>query len=216
MIIVPTQYKRSAPSPFIVFEGINGCGKTTLRNNLATHLTEINQPHVITREPGGSALGQEIRKLLLAWDGEPKSIRTELLLFAADRAEHIEKVIHPARESGAWVLCDRFIYSTIAFQGFGRGIPRTLIDQANELAIGNTTPDLVVLLDLDPNVAATRMAARTDSDQDNFEDEALAFHTRIREGFLEIAKTSPTPFLVLDAEQSPEHLLTTLKTALQI
>ena len=216
MIVEPSQYKLSSHAPFIAFEGINGCGKTTLIRNLASHLTATNISHIITREPGGSPLGTEIRKLLLEWDGAEKSVRSELLLFAADRAEHIEKVIAPAQQADKWVLCDRFIYSTIAFQGYGRGLSRSLIDQANELAIGNTLPNVVVLLDIDPRIAAQRMASRTDNGQDNFEREALAFHTRIRNGFLELAETSPTPFLVLNAERSPEELASTLITAFDV
>lgn len=216
MIIEPSQSKLLSHAPFIVFEGINGCGKTTLIRNLASHLTATNVSHITTREPGGSPLGTEIRKLLLEWDGAAKSVRSELLLFAADRAEHIEKIIVPAQQADKWVLCDRFIYSTIAFQGYGRGLSRSLIDQANELAIGNTLPDVVVLLDIDPRIAAERMASRTDNGQDNFEREALAFHTRIRNGFLELAETSPAPFIVLKAENSPEELLSTLLTAFDV
>lgn len=163
--------------------------------------------HVVdTREPGGTPLGAEIRKLLLAWDGDKKSDRAELLLFAADRAEHIDKVIRPSREAGSWVLCDRFIYSTITFQGHGRGIRRDWIDQANALATQGFLPDLVVLLDLDPSSARARVEARIGNGRDSFEEEELSFHTRIRNGFLECADTLPTPFLVLDATLSPEEL----------
>jgi len=163
--------------------------------------------HVVdTREPGGTPLGTEIRKLLLAWDGDKKSDRAELLLFAADRAEHIDKVIRPSREAGSWVLCDRFIYSTITFQGHGRGIRRDWIDQANILATQGFLPDLVVLLDLDPTTARARVEARVGNGRDSFEEEELSFHTRIRNGFLECADTLPTPFLVLDATRRPEEL----------
>lgn len=216
MIIDPSTFTLSAPAPFVVFEGINGCGKTTLLTKLERSLADQNIPHRTTREPGGTPLGTEIRKLLLEWEGEPKDPRTELLLFAADRAEHIEKVVRPAKQEGEWLLCDRFIYSTIAFQGYGRGLSRTLIDEANNLAIGETTPDLVILLDIDPVVAAKRMANRSDNGRDSFEDEALAFHRRIRDGFLEIASSLPTPFLVLDAELTPDELLRTVEPTLGI
>lgn len=216
MIIDPSTFTLNTPAPFIVFEGINGCGKTTLLTKLERSLAEHNIPHRTTREPGGTPLGTEIRKLLLEWEGEPKDPRTELLLFAADRAEHMEKVARPAKREGQWLLCDRFIYSTIAFQGYGRGLSRTLIDEANNLAIGDTTPDLVILLDIDPTVAAKRMANRSDNGRDSFEDEALAFHRRIRDGFLEIASSLSTPFMVLDAELTPEELLHTVETTLGI
>jgi dTMP kinase len=192
---------------FIVFEGINGCGKTTLMRAVAARLREAGEVVCETREPGGTPLGVELRRLLLAWDGARKSDRTELLLFAADRAEHIDKVVLPALARGEWVLCDRYIYSTIAFQGYGRGVRRDWIDHANELAIQGTTPDLVVLLDLDPSEALRRINARSGNGADAFEDEAISFHNRIRAGFLECAASSPTPFCVLDAAQSPAALV---------
>ena len=159
-----------------------------------------------TREPGGTPLGQELRKLLLEWQGEPKSHRAELLMFAADRAEHVDKVIRPHLAKGSWVLTDRFIYSTITFQGHGRGIDRTLIDEANKLAVQGTLPQLVILLDVSPEEAFKRIASRNSHARDSFEDEELAFHKRIREGFLECARESEVPFLVLDATKTPEEL----------
>jgi dTMP kinase len=206
---------KNRPS-FVAFEGINGCGKTTLMRGLSERLRSGGAQVVDTREPGGTPLGTEIRKLLLAWDGDKKSDRAELLLFAADRAEHIDKVIRPSREAGSWVLCDRFIYSTITFQGHGRGIRRDWIDQANTLAMQGFLPDLVVLLDLDPITARARVEARVGNGRDSFEEEELSFHTRIRNGFLECADSLPTPFLVLDATQSPEELLRTVEQALGI
>jgi dTMP kinase len=197
---------KNRPS-FIAFEGINGCGKTTLMRGVSERIRSRGAKVLDTREPGGTPLGTEIRKLLLAWDGDKKSERAELLLFAADRAEHIDKVIRPSRDAGSWVLCDRFIYSTITFQGHGRGIRRDWIDQANTLATQGFLPDLVVLLDLDPTMARARVEARVGNGRDSFEEEELSFHTRIRNGFLECADTLPTPFLVLDATQSPEELL---------
>lgn len=191
---------------FIAFEGINGCGKTTLHKLLSAKLVNSGKKVCDTREPGGTPLGVEVRKLLLDWSGEKKSSRAELLLFAADRAEHVDKVIRPSLAQGAWVLTDRYIYSTLTFQGHGRGIDRQLLDQANALAIQGTVPDLVILLDLSPEEAFKRIASRNASARDSFEDEELAFHTRIREGFLECAKESPVPFLVLDATKTPEQL----------
>jgi dTMP kinase len=205
-MLVSSEYILTTSPAFIAFEGINGCGKTTLHKLLSSKLVASGRPVCDTREPGGTPLGVEIRKLLLDWSGEKKSSRAELLLFAADRAEHVDKVIRPNLERGMWVLTDRFIYSTITFQGHGRGIDRELLDQANTLAIQGTVPDLVILLDLAPEEAFKRIASRNSSARDAFEDEALAFHGRIREGFLECAKESPVPFLVLDATKTPEQL----------
>lgn len=200
---------------FIAFEGINGCGKTTLHRLVSEHLSSQGLAVTDTREPGGTELGLEIRKLLLEWRGEKKSSLAELLLFAADRAEHVNKVIKPALLNGRNVLSDRYTYSTITFQGNGRGINRALLDQANELATQGVVPDLVILLDLDPAEALKRMALRTGNGKDSFEDEELAFHTRIRHGFLECAETLPVPFLVLDARATPNELFNQTCSVLQ-
>ena len=205
-MLVTTTFKLSLAPSFIAFEGINGCGKTTLHKLLSAKLQESGNMVCDTREPGGTPLGQELRKLLLDWQGEPKSHRAELLMFAADRAEHVDKVIRPHLAKGSWVLTDRFIYSTITFQGHGRGIDRTLIDEANKLAVQGTLPQLVILLDLSPEEAFKRIASRNSHARDSFEDEELAFHKRIREGFLECARESEVPFLVLDATKTPEEL----------
>ena len=206
MLVDQNSFVLATKPAFIAFEGINGCGKTTLHKTVSAVLQAHAIPVVDTREPGGTPLGLEIRKLLLEWSGEKKSDRAELLLFAADRAEHVEKLIQPSIASGSWVLCDRYIYSTLAFQGSGRGIPRNWLDQANSLATQDLEPDLVVLLDLEPAIALRRVATRTGNGRDSFEDEHIDFHTRIRQGFLECARNSKTPFLLLDATQSPEEL----------
>lgn len=205
-MIVTSDFILSRRPAFVALEGINGCGKTTLHRLLTAHLTAAGHTVCDTREPGGTPLGLELRKLLLEWRGEPKSHRAELLMFAADRAEHIEKVVKPNLACGKWVITDRFIYSTIAFQGAGRGIERKLIDAANQLAIGETIPDLVILLDLPIKEAFQRIAMRNATSRDNFEDEELAFHARIREGFLTCARESEVPFLVLDAAKTPAEL----------
>ena len=205
-MIVPKTFKLPLAPSFIAFEGINGCGKTTLHKMLSAKLQDSGKPVCDTREPGGTPLGQELRKLLLDWRGEPKSNRAELLLFAADRAEHVDKVIRPRLAQGSWVLTDRYIYSTITFQGHGRGIDRALIDEANRLAIQGTLPNLVILLDLSPEEAFKRIASRNSQSRDSFEDEELAFHNRIRQGFLDCARESQVPFLVLDATKTPAEL----------
>jgi len=208
MKIIPSTFSPPQKPLFVAFEGINGCGKSTLHRAVSEQLRARGVELVDTREPGGTALGTEIRKLLLEWSGAKKSDLSELLLFAADRAEHVETVIKPALIQGRWVLCDRYIYSTITFQGHGRGISRDIIDHANALATQGLTPDLVVLLDVDPQVALTRISKRVDNGKDNFEDEQIDFHTRIRNGFLECAEKLPVPFLVLDATKSPQELVT--------
>jgi dTMP kinase len=213
MRISPESFSFAPGGTFIAFEGINGCGKTTLLRSLVSVLEKLAQHRgevqeiITTREPGGTPLGVELRKLLLSWSGEKKSDLAELLLFAADRAEHTDKVIRPALERGAVVVSDRTCFSTITFQGYGRGVSRSWIDQTNALAMQGVMPHLVILLDLDPKVAMARIAARTGNGADAFEDEALAFHERIRNGFLACADESPVPFLVLDATKTPEQLV---------
>lgn len=193
-----------AYAPFVACEGVNGCGKSTLITNLSTRLEAAGRPFVKTREPGGTPLGLELRKLLLEWKGEKKSDLAELLLFAADRAEHAEKIIRPALAQGSTVLCDRYLYSTITFQGNGRGISMDWIKQTNSLATQGLLPDLVILMDVDPSEGLRRTKARASQAEDSFEAEELAFHQRIREGFLTIAKESPVPFLVLNGLDSKE------------
>jgi dTMP kinase len=205
-MIVDLSFRLPVAPTFLAFEGINGCGKSTLLSRIQARLSARGEKVVSTREPGGTALGVELRRLLLDWKGEKKSDRAELLLFAADRAEHVEKVIRPGLASGSWVLSDRFIHSTIAFQCHGRGLRRDWTEEANALAIQNTRPSLVILLDLDPVVAAERLRKRGDAARDAFEEEAMSFHRRIREGFLECARSESTPFLVLDATQTPAEL----------
>lgn len=205
-MLVTDDFKLPKTPCFIAFEGINGCGKTTLHKQLSQKLKAAGKKVCDTREPGGTPLGHQLRKLLLEWEGEAKSHRAELLLFAADRAEHVDKVIRPNLAAGTWVLTDRFIYSTITFQGHGRGIDRALIDEANNLAIQGTVPDLVIVLDLSPEEAFKRIAQRNSTSHDAFEDEELAFHNRIRDGFLECARDSSVPFLVLDATKTPDEL----------
>jgi dTMP kinase len=206
MKVDPLSYSLTKRPAFIAFEGINGCGKTTLHRKVSEYLQSRSVKHVDTREPGGTALGKEIRKLLLEWPGEKKSERSELLLFAADRAEHVDKLIKPSLANGSWVLCDRYIHSTITFQGHGRGIQRSWLDQAIALATQGLEPDLVVLLDLEPAIALSRISKRSGNGRDSFEDEHLEFHTRIRNGFLECAEQSSTAFLVLDACEEPDTL----------
>ncbi len=208
MRVAPSSFRFQRRSAFVSFEGINGCGKTTLMRTLAAVLRERSQTVVETREPGGTPLGEEIRKLLLEWPGEKKSERTELLLFAAARAEHVDKVIRPALTAGSWVLCDRFLHSSVAFQGYGRGISLDLIDQANNFAVQGTLPDLVFLLDIDPQTALRRIASRKNGEADSFETEELSFHERIRQGFLACADSSSAPFVVLDGSLSPGELVT--------
>ena len=194
-------------APLITFEGVEGAGKTTLAQHLADWLRAQGVPVRLTREPGGSPLGEHLRPLLLH---EPLDAWAELFLFLADRRQHTLQVILPALEQGAWVLCDRYADSTLVYQGYGRGLDTALIRRLNALATGDLTPDLTVLIDLPVEDALARANA-----PNRFEAETLAFHTRIREGYLQLACAEPRRFLVLDGLQPLEALQASLKQAVR-
>jgi dTMP kinase len=194
-------------APLITFEGVEGAGKTTLAQHLADWLRAQGVSVRLTREPGGSPLGEHLRPLLLH---EPLDAWAELFLFLADRRQHTLQVILPALEQGAWVLCDRYADSTLVYQGYGRGLDIALIRRLNALATGDLTPDLTVLIDLPVEDALARANA-----PNRFEAETLAFHTRIRESYLQLARTEPRRFLVLDGLQPLEALQASLKQAVR-
>ena len=190
---------------FIVIEGVNGAGKSTIITKVQEHLSLNNIPAIFTREPGSGELGVIIRDIVL---NSPEKIPelTELFLFAADRSQHVEKIIKPAIAENKLVISDRYYYSTIAFQSYGRGLNYDLVQQINQLAIQNTTPDLVILLDLEPDIGLQRNQVDPDKTVDNFECTELEFHQRIRQGFLKIAETLPENFIIIDANRSPEEV----------
>ena len=196
---------------FITLEGGDGVGKSTQAELLAAWLEEQGREVVRTREPGGTPLGLEIRRLLLHGGGEIGAVdpRAEALLYAADRAQHVATVVRPALERGAVVVQDRYIDSSLAYQGAGRVLDVAEVRELSEWASGRLWPDLTVLLDLDPGAAAERLAARnsaTGGAVDRLEAEAAAFHEAVREGFRVIAAAEPERFLVLDAIRTPEAL----------
>jgi dTMP kinase len=191
---------------FIAFEGLDGSGKSTLIGQLKLELTTkgqyTDQAVVVTREPGGTVLGDDIRHLLLRTESEAPVARAELLLYIAGRAQHVEKVIRPALLEKKWVLCDRYSASSVAFQAGGRELKRGDIDWLNNFATAGVIPDLWVLLDLTSEEAAKRM---TNRDLDRFERESKPFHDRVRNAYLELARAGKN-WLVLDAALSPEVL----------
>jgi|1048.fasta_scaffold62539_1 dTMP kinase len=215
MLIQPHQVQ----SPrFIVLEGVNGAGKTTLQKRLSDYLKNHGHHTVCTREPGGTEIGKGIRSLVLGSGKGKICDRGEMFLFAADRSQHVEEVIRPAVDAGKVVICDRYFYSTMAFQGYGRGISTDLIWEINKIAVGGVLPDLILVLDLDPQTGLNRNKKGSDGKDgpDSFEEEELAFHTRIRDGFLEIAKKRPENFLVIDANGSPDDVWNVTKNSIDI
>ena len=179
---------------FLTLEGLDGSGKSTQAKLLAAFLEGRGLPVVLTREPGGGLPG--VRDLLLRGELSPEA---EYLLFSADRAEHVRRVILPGLEGGAWVVSDRYLDSSLAYQGFGRGLPLPwLLEVAKEATLG-LTPRLTFLLDLPPEEALRRV-----KDPDRLEREGLAFFQRVREGYLFLAEEEPHRFVVLDATESVE------------
>jgi dTMP kinase len=180
---------------FITFEGGEGCGKSTQSRLLLKKLEQQNVPVVLTHEPGGTALGNELRKTLKRKRGSSVSPQAELFLLAASRAQLVTEVIRPALEEGKIVICDRFTHSTMVYQGYGRGLDFTAINMVNNMATGNLNPDLIIFPDISPEQGL----ARKRSLKDRFELEDLSFHRRVREGYLKMAAAEPDRWLVIDA-----------------
>ncbi|MCC7405196.1 MAG: dTMP kinase [Bdellovibrionales bacterium] len=195
---------------FVVFEGLDGAGKSTLIKGVEAHLQTLGQVVHLTREPGGTPLGEEIRQQLLRVQGDTPVPRAELLLYEAARAQHVERVIRPGLAQGKWILCDRFSQSTVAFQVGGRRLNRKIIDDLNRYATDGLQPDLVVLVDLPVDESLKRMSRREQEKgqgKDRFELEERAFHEGVRASYLAQAAEEPQRWLVLDGLQNPDQLL---------
>lgn len=186
---------------FVTFEGSDGCGKSTQMNLLAKRLQEQGLEVVITREPGSAGLGVELRKILLNYDGEV-SCNCEAFLFLADRAQHIDMIVKPALDRGAIVLCDRHIDSTVAYQGYGRGVELAQIDYLNKLATSGLRPDLTFVFDIDVETSMSRVGKV----KDRMESAGVEFHQRVRDGFLALAKAEPERVRVISALDSIENI----------
>jgi dTMP kinase len=184
---------------FVAFEGGEGAGKSTQVAALAELLRSRGLDVVLTYEPGDSPIGAQVRRLLLGHDSAGLSDRAEALLYAADRAEHVERVVRPALARGAVVVTDRYVDSSLAYQGAGRPLDPEDVARLSAFATGGLVPDLTVLLDLDP-VEGLRRAG----DPDRLEGEPLEFHQRVRARFLELAAAEPGRYLVVDASAAPE------------
>lgn len=196
-------------SMFLVFEGLDGSGKSTLMNTLNKALIEKGFSTVMTREPGGTELGDLLRKMILDPQSEHPVPRAELLMYEASRAQHVDKVIQPAIDNGKWVLCDRFTASSIAFQSGGRAIQYSEVEWLNRFATNQLEPQLTVLLDLTVEESEKRRSLRsmkTGESQDRIEQEKSDFHERVRQSFLLQASLDPEKWIVMNAGDSPEQL----------
>jgi len=183
------------PGTFITLEGPEGAGKTTQVKLLSKALTNLDVPHVVTRDPGGTPLGKQVRRILLT-PGMEVAPMAELLLYQADRAQHVAEVIRPALEAGKLVLCDRFVDSSIAYQGYGRNIDIKLIKDLNELSTGGLRPLMTILFDIQSEDGLSRLHPGA---EDRIEREAIDFHKRVRSGYLALAEAEPERWRILDA-----------------
>ena len=196
-------------APFISFEGIDGSGKTTQITLLEKHLKSRDLPVVVAREPGGTEVGESIRQVLLHSRNAELRPLSELLLYYASRHQNLYQRILPALDAGYWVLCDRDADASMAYQGYGRGVDLSLIDQLNQMVISQHMPDLTVLIDMDPALAVSRARDRNrhDSvDEGRFEKESLEFYQRVRQGYLKIAQNFPHRVRVVNGDQPVETL----------
>ena len=202
----------SSEGKFITLEGGEGAGKSTSRDFIVELLDARNIPFVQTREPGGTALSETLRSLLLTKEGPAPSVEAELLMIFAARAQHLHEIIEPALAEGTWVLCDRFTDATYAYQGFGRGYDLSAIELLEQMVQKGRHPNLTLLFDLDPVVGIER--ARNRAELDRFEEEALAFFERVRDGYLTRAKGNPR-FVVIDAAQPVNAVQQALRETLE-
>ena len=189
---------------FLTFEGIDGSGKSSQARMLADHLRGLGRDVVLTREPGGSAGAEEIRRLVLEGDPDRWSAETELLLFTAARRDHMERTIEPALAAGKVVICDRFADSTRMYQGMSRGNLRPLVDQLHKLMIGRE-PDLTVLIDMDPEIGLSRAKGRQGTEE-RFEDFGLELQQKMRSGFLALADEFSDRFRVIDGNRDMDSV----------
>lgn len=196
---------------FITLEGIEGSGKSTLIEILADYLRDQKLVPLVTREPGGSSLGRKLRQILLDPDSRNLSSKSELCLFMADRAQHVQEVIAPALEQGQIVLCDRYTDSTIAYQGYGRNMDIDELEKLCHFAGCDVVPDLTLLLDLPVRMGLGRVLQRKHevgpvNREDRFDSETLDFHERVRQAYLELAKKYPERIKIIDAANGKEQV----------
>ncbi|MFA5074118.1 MAG: dTMP kinase [Nitrospirota bacterium] len=200
---------------FITFEGVEGSGKTTQISFLADYLRSTGKEVVVTREPGGTSIGDAIRKILLDPSNTGLDHTAELLLYAASRAQHLHEVILPALATGRMVLCDRFSDATLAYQGYGRGLDIEMIRSLDRMVCRALRPDLTILLDMDAAAGVKRAHGRNSRqglEEARFENERMEFHQRVRDGYLQLAAFEPGRIRIVDASCSPDSIQASIRT----
>jgi dTMP kinase len=205
---------------FITLEGIEGSGKTTQINTIAQWLKAAGRECLTTREPGGTAIGGQIRSVLLHPENGDLVPTAELLLYMADRVQHLETVLQPALAAGKVVVCDRYFDATLVYQGYARGLDKEKIRQLHQLVCKGLMPDLTLLLDMDPRDGLARAWRRIHSEdaqamESRFEKEKLLFHQRVRSGYLDLAHMEPRRFAIIDAAVDPQAVAAQIQDALQ-
>lgn len=187
---------------FITFEGPEGAGKTTVIATISELLKEQGEEVILTREPGGIAISEKIRAIILDNNHAEMDAKTEALLYAAARRQHLVEKVIPALESGAFVLCDRFIDSSLAYQGYARGLGIEEVLQINQFAIGNTMPDLTVFFDINPEEGLARIIDNNEREQNRLDNESLRFHEKVYEGYKNLIQRYPERIIMTDARLS--------------
>jgi len=191
--------------PFITFEGTEGCGKSTQVQRLAAHLDSLEVPFLLTREPGGTAIGESIRELLqFAPHGKGMFAETELLLFEASRSQLVREIVMPALNAGICVISDRFFDSTTVYQGAARKLKSTVVTELNSFAVGDCVPDLTIVLDVDAKTAQARM--QNPRRPDRMEQEPAEFYERVRQAYRDLAKRESDRVILVDGTKSPDQL----------
>ncbi|MEK5394141.1 dTMP kinase [Paenibacillus sp. FSL K6-2859] len=191
---------------FISLEGGEGSGKTTVLGRVAAYLQNRSMPYRITREPGGVEIAEKIRSIILDPSHTAMDARTEALLYAAARSQHLAEVVEPALREGLTVLCDRFVDSSLVYQGHARGLGVDEVWSINRFAIGNRMPDLTFYLDVDPEIGLSRIAANEEREINRLDLESLSFHQKVREGYQLLIQDNPDRIVVLDANR-PIHMV---------
>lgn len=198
----------------IVFEGVEGCGKTSQMQLCSNWLKSLGISVILTREPGGTKLGSYLRSLLLESENTVAEV-TELLLYAADRAQHVEQELKPSLAAGKYILCDRYTDSTIAYQGYGRGLNFKLIHQLNDIATAGLESDLTIWLDIDVEVGLSRKR-KDEAKLDRIEQETIAFHRRVQQGYAELAASNPSRIVRVDGSLSKETVHQMIQDILRV
>lgn len=199
---------------FVTFEGPDGSGKSTQINQFASYLQAEGIPHILTREPGGTAISDHIRTLVLDPDHPEMANETEVLLYAASRAQHVREKIIPALDTGKVVLCDRFVDASIAYQGYGLGLDVAQVKMINDFATGGLIPDRSYFIDLSPEVGRQRMLGRRSKKEtalDRIEQKQLAYHKRVREAFQKLSEENSKRVCLLNGEEERDLLFTKIK-----